>query len=310
MKKILMGTFTLLLSVSLYGCGSSSGNGSQVIDEGPPKEEQQQPTETAVKTTVTNLVTDFGHNLQKVSLLAPEDIVKTSIQENYGDLISSNLLSKWQNDPQIAPGRLVSSPWPDRIEILSIEKLTNGTYDVKGEIIEVTSDEKIAAKRPIKLVVKMINNRWLIDEVKVDAYADSDSIVYHNPQYGFQFTLPTSWKDYQIVTDKWNGISTGGSQGDQVVESGPMMLIRHPQWTSQNQRQDIPIMIFTLEQWNSLQKEEYHIGAAPIGPRELARNTSYVFALPARYNFAFPEGYEEVETILEGSALQTIEISE
>ena len=83
------------------------------------------------------------------------------------------------------------------------------------------------------------------------------------------------------------------------METGELISIRHPEWTSQNQRQDIPIMIFTLIQWTSLQQGEFHIGAAPIGPKELGRNTSYVFALPARYNYAFPEGYEEVESILD-----------
>jgi len=38
---------------------------------------------------------------------------------------------------------------------------------------------------------------------------------------------------------------------------------------------------------DSLQQEKFHIGAAPINPSELGRNTKYVFALPARYNYAF-----------------------
>lgn len=63
-------------------------------------------------------------------------------------------------------------------------------------------------------------------------------------------------------------------------------------------------MIFTLEQWNALLEGKFHIGAAPIGPTELGRNSKYVFALPARYNFAFPEGYEEVEEIIKKNPLQ------
>jgi len=71
-------------------------------------------------------------------------------------------------------------------------------------------------------------------------------------------------------------------------------------------------MVFTLAQWNSLQKDVFHIGAAPIGPSELGRNNSYVLALPARYNFAFPEGYKDVETILESNPkpLQTTQITQ
>ena len=44
--------------------------------------------------------------------------------------------------------------------------------------------------------------------------------------------------------------------------------------------------------------------AAPINPGELGRNVKYVFALPARYNYAFPTGYQEVEKILEGKPLR------
>ena len=56
-----------------------------------------------------------------------------------------------------------------------------------------------------------------------------------------------------------------------------------------------------------MENGEFHIGAAPVGPRELNRNSKYVFALPARYNFAFPEGYEEVEAILETNPLEANE---
>ncbi|AET67798.1 hypothetical protein Desor_2196 [Desulfosporosinus orientis DSM 765] len=63
-------------------------------------------------------------------------------------------------------------------------------------------------------------------------------------------------------------------------------------------------MIFTLDQWNSLQQGKYHIGPAPIDPSELGRNNSYVFALPARYNYAVLAGVQEVESILDGHPLE------
>jgi hypothetical protein len=132
-----------------------------------------------------------------------------------------------------------------------------------------------------------------------------NSTLYTNAEYGFSFSLPDSWKGYTIVNDEWKGLAIGGQTGETVVERGPLLSIRHPEWTSQEPRQDIPIMVFTLDQWNSLQAKKFHIGAAPIGPSELGRNNSYVFALPARYNFAFPKGYEEVENILNGNPLST-----
>jgi len=129
-------------------------------------------------------------------------------------------------------------------------------------------------------------------------------IVYKNTEYGFSFALPESWKGYTIVTDQWEGVGLPTSESRQGTETGPIINIRHPLWTSANPRQDIPIMVFTLAQWASLQKEEFSVGAAPVPPSELGRNTGYVFALPARYNYAFPTGFEEVETILAGDPLK------
>lgn len=125
-------------------------------------------------------------------------------------------------------------------------------------------------------------------------------ILYENKEYGFTFTLPKSWSDYQIVSDTWEGIS----EQTKTNEHGPILSIRHPQWSEEKPRQDIPILVFTLTQWSSLEKGDFHIGAAPVGPTILGQNNEYVFALPARYNFAFLEGYEEVETILANHPLQ------
>ena len=259
---------------------------------------------------VTNLVKSFGSKLQNFSLLASKDIVEKEMKKNYEKIITPQLLSKWSTNPLSAPGRLTSSPWPDRIDIKSVTKLSSTEYEVKGEIIEITSVEKVnggyAAKRPITLKIKKTDNHWLISEVSLGAYERMNQIEYKNTQYGFNFSLPLSWNNYKIIVDKWEGLSIGDSQGEKVVETGPMILIRHPLWTKEKPRQDIPIMVFTISQWNKLTNDEFHIGAAPIGPSELARNNLYVFALPARYNFAFPTGYEEVENILKNKPIKPI----
>ncbi len=125
---------------------------------------------------------------------------------------------------------------------------------------------------------------------------------YRHDQYGFKVSLPENWKGYSIVTDMWEGF---GGENNMIIENGPEISIRHPQWTAQNPRQDIPIMIFTISQWESLLSDSFHIGAAPINPSEIGRNTKYVFAIPARYNYAFPEGYQEVEDILRSKFFQS-----
>lgn len=260
---------------------------------------------------VAALVETFGSRLQRVSLLAPEEILVQILEENYGGLVAPRLLAEWSREPARAPGRQLSSPWPERIEILALEQTAPESYRVKGEIIEVTSVELaeggIAARRPITLVVEKEEDSWLITAVTLGEYADAETnaIVYNNDQYGFSFALPEGWAGYTIVAEEWEGFDPEAPGA--AAAQGPTIIIRHPQWKAEKPRQDIPILVFTHAQWEAMEEGKFHIGAAPIGPRELDRNGKYVFALPARYNFAFPEGYEEVEAILETNPLQANE---
>ncbi|TLS54054.1 hypothetical protein FE782_01520 [Paenibacillus antri] len=135
--------------------------------------------------------------------------------------------------------------------------------------------------------------------------ADAGDGTYRNADYGFDFALPDSWKGYTIVVDEWEGTTLEATESSGT--KGPLLSIRHPEWTAEAPRQDIPIMIFTTEQWDRIQDDELHVGAAPSGPSELGRNSKYVFALPARYNYAFPTGYEEVESILADHPLTATE---
>jgi hypothetical protein len=134
---------------------------------------------------------------------------------------------------------------------------------------------------------------------------EDTSIVYVNQKYRFRFTLPSSWKGYTIFTNS-RPLEAQDAPGQSNHPAGILVTlsIRHPLWTEQNPRQDIPIMIFTHKQWELVQQEKIIVSAAPFPPSELGRNTRYVFALPPRYNFAFPTGYEEVEKILQGKPLK------
>lgn len=135
---------------------------------------------------------------------------------------------------------------------------------------------------------------------------EKEPVIYKNKEYGFTFDLPESWRGFHIAVDRWEGRSLKDEKGE-VVASGHIILIRSPNWTSAKPTQDIPIMVFTTAQWNALQKGEISVGAAPILPSELGHNKKYVFALPARYNYGFLPGYEEVEKILQGGALKAFD---
>ena len=103
-----------------------------------------------------------------------------------------------------------------------------------------------------------------------------------------------------MVEERWKGYAPSG--GSQVTE-GPLVRIRNPEWTESNPREDIPIMVFTSKQWQSL-GTTFIVSAAGVGPNELGRNSKYIFALPPRYNYDLLDGWEEVDTILRGHALR------
>src|SRR5664280_1433799 len=132
------------------------------------------------KAEVTALVESFGSKLKEVSLSAPGEIVSQEIETIYAPFVSSNLLSDLTNDPVRAPGRDVSSPWPEKIEIISMEKLDSHTIQVKGKIILMTSVEVAqvgnAGETPIALWVRNTNanGAWLIDQLSYGEYAFYD----------------------------------------------------------------------------------------------------------------------------------------
>jgi hypothetical protein len=128
-------------------------------------------------------------------------------------------------------------------------------------------------------------------------------LSYGNEQYRFSFSLPASWQGYTILNDKWQSYPINDTDKT-PTETGPLITIRHPQWTAAVPRQDIPIMVFTVAQWSEVIGGRISLGAAPIPPSVLGVNANYVFTLPARYNFAFPAGYEEVDRIIQTHPLQ------
>lgn len=131
---------------------------------------------TAEMNEVTEFVQSFGEQLKMVSLLAPEDVTRDAMVKYYGDYVSEDLIEKWVKDSDNAPGRQVSSPWPERIDVLSAEKTDENTYIVKGTIIEVTSVELkeggAAAKRQITLEIKRSDDKFVIVDTEIGDYEE------------------------------------------------------------------------------------------------------------------------------------------
>ena len=127
------------------------------------------------------------------------------------------------------------------------------------------------------------------------------TVEYRNVEYGFSLTLPESWKGYRVSWSEWEGsiLRDDGSVAREF--RGPKLRIRHPEWTEEHPREDLPIMIFTIGHWS----EDPVVSAAPIGPAELGRNQKYVLALPPRWDYDFAEGWEEAQQILTPDSLHT-----
>jgi bla regulator protein BlaR1 len=131
-------------------------NGEVFIKEG------SDPVEVAVK----NVVVSFGAVMSLVSTSAPKKIAAQAIKDNYAHLVSPTLLANWMNNPAKAPGRKISSPWPDHIAITSIMHISTTTYAMTGNVIEITSDNVahggIADQYAVTTTVAIVSGNWVI----------------------------------------------------------------------------------------------------------------------------------------------------
>lgn len=180
MKHIIL-AITLLAIVSLVACTIPSTMPAQTVASNtatvsPVTRTTPTATPTQIATSyateeaeIRDLVENFGKRLQNVSLQAPD--AAQEIQKQYSEFVTPALLEMWMNDVSKAPGRIVSSPWPDRIEITTLSKEGTDRYELTGFVVEITSLEvvngEVATKIPVRMVVQKVQGSWLITE-----YAD------------------------------------------------------------------------------------------------------------------------------------------
>jgi hypothetical protein len=138
---------------------------------------------SAEQTAVRTLVTDFGKQLQTVSLSATSDDLAVAIDANYARYVAPELLSQWKSDSSLALGRQASSPWPDRIEVASVTRNDDGSYHVEGTVVEITSEEKSttgtqpAATYPVHITVGHVEGSWLITSLDKGSYSELPQVV-------------------------------------------------------------------------------------------------------------------------------------
>ena len=126
----------VLAAILASACGSppaSDGRPSSLVDSVAAVDPQA---------AVQDVVARFGSKMRQVSVLAPDSIASARLQEVYGALVTPELLADWMSQPDSAPGRRVSSPWPDRIEVRAITPAGTDEFEVTGDVVYLTSAAK------------------------------------------------------------------------------------------------------------------------------------------------------------------------
>lgn len=155
-------------------------------------------------------VEGFGKKLALLSLLAPKDTVDKALSGHYGYYVSDELITKWQKDPKNAPGRLTSSPWPDRIEIDTVVKNDDGSFKVEGRVVEISTDSEgeAVAEYPVVMKLEKDTERWMITELDKGDYGGSMRITV----VGVFACLPHKDKDGPQTKECASGIKEDGTE--------------------------------------------------------------------------------------------------
>ncbi|MDN5864892.1 MAG: hypothetical protein L0I62_06705 [Gammaproteobacteria bacterium] len=167
------GTVIILCALILAACTGKNETASD-SDPGAPATASAAvaaPASSANLTQVKQVVERFGKRLRQVSTLAPPDDLRQTLRKNYGELVTDQLLQTWLADPHSAPGRRVSSPWPQDIHIAQVRCGTASRCEVQGEVRYVTSEELahggVFATRSIRLALQKSAGRWLINRIRM-----------------------------------------------------------------------------------------------------------------------------------------------
>ncbi len=139
------------------------------------------------------VVTEFSTHLKQVSLMAPPDVVAKAMDEEYAAFVLPETLEAWKQNPQSAPGRLTSSPWPDHIEI-STSTPTETGYRVDGVIVELTNDTAANGGRTSSYAVTVLLEKrageWKISSFERTAGVLPPTSMPATPHLGTYVCLP------------------------------------------------------------------------------------------------------------------------
>ena len=118
-----------------------------------------QPTDPTKDVRAT--VVDFGAHLKDINATSKD--ATTTIATTFAPYVAPELLSVWSDEPSLAPVRYGTLPYPQRIEIQSVEKQKDGSYWVIGFVIEVDKAGDYLNKK-VTIVLEKVGGKWMITD--------------------------------------------------------------------------------------------------------------------------------------------------
>jgi hypothetical protein len=153
--------FVVLILLASVSCRRDADVPSATGTASPPAQRQTAAAPRPGQTQkAERVVEEFGRRMKNVPTSASLEIASKAVREEYGGLVDKLLLAVWEATPSRAPGRQVSSPWPERIEIASS---TNSGAEVVviGMIVE-TASAGVVRRVPVEIRLRPEGDSWVI----------------------------------------------------------------------------------------------------------------------------------------------------
>lgn len=216
MNRLLVNTGRILaLSAAALGAACA------VQDSKPAAETARAAATASCDTSAArDVVQRFGERLRDVSLLAPDSAVSREMREAYAPFVATSLLDAWIARPSSAPGRKVSSPWPARIEIDSVQPVSGGGCRVVGDVVYLTSVEEtrggVANREHVTLRVAN-NSGWRVAgfDVATSASPDGEPTASDAADVVRRYYAAVNARDFRAAYGLW---TSGGAESRQTLE--------------------------------------------------------------------------------------------
>ncbi|MHB1225441.1 MAG: hypothetical protein ACYC2G_15535 [Gemmatimonadaceae bacterium] len=140
------------------GCSADSSDGRMADSAAAVTAVTASSDDASAESGVRSAVASFASRMETVSVLGPDSLARAQLREAYGVLVAPELLEQWMARPEIAPGRRVSSPWPDSIQMRSLQPAGPDSFEVSGDLVYASSADDPpagagAVTTPVRLTV-------------------------------------------------------------------------------------------------------------------------------------------------------------